>query len=71
MTRLIHDMDISSSCSPEDDDFAAFVEATSLIGGRDAVEEFLASGLRPLGRCFGFLVEMKESLLSKVIVPMR
>jgi hypothetical protein len=31
MTRLIHEMDISSSCGPEDADFTAFVEATSLI----------------------------------------
>jgi hypothetical protein len=34
------------------------------------VEEFLASGLWPLGQQFGFEAEMKESPLSKVIVPM-
>jgi hypothetical protein len=45
MTRLIHKMDVSSSCGPEDGDFIAFVEATSLIGGRNAVQEFLASSL--------------------------
>jgi hypothetical protein len=45
MTRLAHEMDVPSSYDPEDADFKAFVEATSLIGGRDAVEEFLASGL--------------------------
>jgi hypothetical protein len=39
----------SSSCGPEDADFAAFIEATSLIGGHNAVEEFLASSLWPLG----------------------
>jgi hypothetical protein len=70
MTHLTHEMDVPSSCGPEDADFKAFVGATSLIGGRDAVEEFLASGLRPLGQRFGFLVEMKESPLSKVTLPM-
>jgi hypothetical protein len=55
---------------PEDDDFAAFIEANSLIEGRDAVEEFLACGLWPLGEQFGFRVEAKESPLSKVMVPM-
>jgi hypothetical protein len=59
-----------SSCGPEDIDFVAFVEATSLIGDRDAVEEFLACGLWPLGEQIGFKVDMKESPLSKVVVPM-
>jgi hypothetical protein len=56
MTRLIHETDVSSSCGPEDGDFKAFVAATSLIGDRDAAEEFLASGLWPLGRQFSFSV---------------
>jgi hypothetical protein len=70
MTHLIHEMDVSSCCGPEDDDFTAFIEVTSLIGGRDAVEEFLASGQWPVASWsrFCFLVETKESLLSKVIV---
>jgi hypothetical protein len=70
MTPLYHEMDVSSSCGPEDADFATFIEVTSLIGSRDAAEEFLASGLWPLGRHFGFSMETKESPLSKVIVPM-
>jgi hypothetical protein len=70
MTHLIHEMDVSSSCGPEDGDFKAFVEATSLIGGRDAVEEFRASGLWPLDHRFGFPVEMKESPLSKITMSM-
>jgi hypothetical protein len=49
MTRLNHETDVSSSCGPEDTDFTAFLEATSLISSRNAVEEFLASGLWPLG----------------------
>jgi hypothetical protein len=69
MTPLVYEMDVPS-CSPEDADFTAFVEATSLIGSHDAVEEFLASSLGPLGQQFGFEVEMKESPLSRVIVLM-
>jgi hypothetical protein len=45
MAPLIHEMDVSSSCGPKDGDFKAFIEATSLITGRDVVEEFLGSGL--------------------------
>jgi hypothetical protein len=61
---------IPSSCGLEDADFTTFIEATSLIGGRDVVEEFLSSGLWPLGQQFGFQVERKESPLSNVLVPM-
>jgi hypothetical protein len=57
-----------SSCGLEDANFMAFVEAISNVGGRDAVEEFLASGLWPLGEKFGFKVETKEFPLSKVEV---
>jgi hypothetical protein len=63
-------MEVPFSCGPKDANFAAFVEATSLIGGCDVVEEFLACGLWPLGEQFGFRVETKESPLSKVMVPM-
>jgi hypothetical protein len=69
MTPLVHEIDVSS-CSPEDADFTAFIEATSLFGSRDAVEEFLASGLWPLGRRFSFEVDTKASPLSKVTVLM-
>jgi hypothetical protein len=70
MTPLVYEMDVPSSCCLEEAYFVAFIEATSLIGDRDAVEEFLTSGLWPLGQQFGFEVETKESPLSKVIVPM-
>jgi hypothetical protein len=71
MTPLNYQTEVFASCSPEDVDFMAFVEATSLIGGRNAVEEFLACSLWPLGEQFGFEVDRKESPLSKVIVLMR
>jgi hypothetical protein len=70
MTRLTHLMKAPSECGPEDANFTAFVEATSIIGGHNVVEEFLACGLWPLSENFGFQVEMKESLLSKVMVLM-
>jgi hypothetical protein len=70
VTHLIHETDMSSSCDHENSDFKAFVEATSLIGGCNAVEEFLASHLSPLGRHFSFSVGMKESPLSKITVLM-
>jgi hypothetical protein len=50
MTKLDYQMDVPSSCGPEDSNFIAFVEATSLIGGHNVVEEFLACGLWPLGQ---------------------
>jgi hypothetical protein len=69
MTRLNY-LTETPSCGLDDANFAAFIEVTSIIGGCDAMEEFLASGLLPLSEKFGFNVETKESPLSKVVVPM-
>jgi hypothetical protein len=49
---LIHEIDVPSSCGPEDTDFKAFVVETSLICSHNVVEEFLANGLGPLGHHF-------------------
>jgi hypothetical protein len=57
-------------CSPEDANVVAFIEATSIIGGRDAVEEFLAYGIWSLSDSCSFKVETKETPLSRVVVPM-
>jgi hypothetical protein len=46
MTWLNHLMEAPSECGPEDANFAAFVEATSIIEGHDTVEEFIACGCR-------------------------
>jgi hypothetical protein len=70
LTRLNYLMEVPSSCGPKGANFVAFIEATSIIGGHNAVEEFLTCGLWPLSEKFGFKVEMKESPLSKVVVPM-
>jgi hypothetical protein len=70
MTPLDYAMEVTFECGPGDANVAAFTKATSIIGGRDAVEEFLACELWPLTEKFGFMVETKETLLSKVVVPM-
>jgi hypothetical protein len=70
MTPLNYLMEAPFDCGPEDANIAAFNEATSIIERHDAVEEFLACGLWPLSRKFGFKVETKESSLSKVVVSM-
>jgi hypothetical protein len=70
MMKMNYLMEVPSSCGPEDANNMAFLEVTSLIGGHNVVEEFLASDLWPLGQQFGFEVERNESPLSKVQVPM-
>jgi hypothetical protein len=70
MTPLNYVMEVTFDCGPVDIDVAAFTEAASIIGGCDAVEEFLACGMWPLSENFGFKVETKETPLSKVVVLM-
>jgi hypothetical protein len=67
MTLLEYLMDAPYECGPDDVNMAAFAEATTIIGGRDAVEEFLACGIWPLTEGWEFLVVKQE---SKVVVPM-
>jgi hypothetical protein len=54
MTKLDYLTEVCSSCGPEDANFVTFIDATSLIGGHNVMEEFLACGLWPLGQQFGF-----------------
>jgi hypothetical protein len=71
MMLLNYLSDVSYECSPGDANVAAFTEAVSIIGDRNATEEFLACGMWPLQSCLcDFEVETKEAPLSKVIVPM-
>jgi hypothetical protein len=70
MTLLNYLTEAPSDCRLEDANVVAFAEATSIIGGHDAMEEFLACGLWPLSEEFGFKVETNESPLSKVVVLM-
>jgi hypothetical protein len=55
-------------CGPGDANVAAFAEETSIIGGRNTMEEFLACDIWPLSEKCEFEVEMKETPLSKVMV---
>jgi hypothetical protein len=70
MIKMNYLIEVSSCCGSDNANVTAFIEATTIIGGRDVVEEFLASGLWPLGQQFGFPVERKESPMSKVEVLM-
>jgi hypothetical protein len=45
MTPLNYLMEAPSSWGPDNANIVAFVEATSIIGGRDAVEVFPTCGL--------------------------
>jgi hypothetical protein len=70
MTQLNYLLDALFECGPEDRNVVAFVEKASIIGARDAVEEFFACSMWPHSEKFGFEVEMKETPLSKVMVSM-
>jgi hypothetical protein len=54
MTPLNYVTEVTFECGPADTDVAAFIEAASIIGGHDTVEEFLACGMWPLSEKFGF-----------------
>jgi hypothetical protein len=68
MTPLCHLVEAPSFYGLENADFAAFIEATSIIGGSRCCGR--VSRLWLLSEKFGFRVETKESPLSKVLVLM-
>jgi hypothetical protein len=70
MIPLNYLMEVTFECGPKDIYVVSFTEVASIIGGHDAVEEFLACGLWPLSEKFGFTAETKETPLSKVVVLM-
>jgi hypothetical protein len=70
MTLLCHLAEAPSFCGPKNADFAAFIEATSIIGGHNAVKEFLSCDFWPLSEKFGFRVKTKESPWSTVVMSM-
>jgi hypothetical protein len=58
-------------CAADDaNNLVAFEEAAAIIGGHNAVEEFLTCDIWPLSDGWEFVVERMDSPLSKVIVPM-
>jgi hypothetical protein len=60
MTLLDYLNDAPFECSTEDADVVAFVEATPLLSGHDAVEEFLACIIWLLSSSCDFEVETRE-----------
>jgi hypothetical protein len=54
MSALDYTVEPEVECSDDDPNDAAFVRATTTIGGRDAVEEFVAYKMFPLASSFSF-----------------
>jgi hypothetical protein len=54
MVPLDFSTDPSFECTDNDSGDLAFIRATSLNGGRDAVQEYLACGMFPLSANFSF-----------------
>jgi hypothetical protein len=71
MSPLDYVIEPSFNCPDDDAGDIAFVRATSSIGGRDAIEEYLACGMLPLLVNFGFgEIADGETPISKVVVPL-
>jgi hypothetical protein len=71
MFALDFSMDPSFECAGNDAEDVVFVCATSFIGGRDVVEEYLACGLFLLSLRFGFgEIEDGETPMSKITLPL-
>jgi hypothetical protein len=59
------------ACADDDSGDVAFVQATKFIGGRDAVEEFIACGMYPLATGTNFdRVATRTTPVSKLKVPL-
>jgi hypothetical protein len=54
MSVLDYTMEVEVDCLDTDVCDTTFIRATTMIGGRDAVDEFLACGMYPLSSGFGF-----------------
>jgi hypothetical protein len=70
MSALEYWTDATYTCAADDTNLVDFAQAATIIEGHDAVEEFLACDIWPLNDNCEFLVEMKESPLSKDTVLM-
>jgi hypothetical protein len=71
MAPLNFSMEPSFECADDDSRDLAFVCVAGVIGGRDAVEEYLACKMFPLSASFGFeQVVDGESPVSKVTMPL-
>jgi hypothetical protein len=70
MIPLNYLTDAPFDCGLGDVNVVAFTKATSIIGGHDAIEEFLVCSIWLLSEKCEFEVETKETPLSMVMVPM-
>jgi hypothetical protein len=58
-------------CPDVDPNDVAFIDISATIGGRDAIEEFVACKMYPLGSGFGFKdVAIGTTPVSKVQTPL-
>jgi hypothetical protein len=70
MSTLDYATEPSFVCPDDDSGDAAFILVAILIGGRDAVEEYLVCGMHSLLANFGFDAILDgETPMSKLIVP--
>jgi hypothetical protein len=53
MILVNYSTEVTFECGPVDTNAAAFIEAASIIGGRDASEEILSYVMWPLSEKFG------------------
>jgi hypothetical protein len=71
MSALNYAVEPEVDCTDSDINDAAFVRVTTMIGGCDAVEDFLACGRYPLSAGLGFKnVTTGLTAMSKVKVPL-
>jgi hypothetical protein len=70
MTRLDFATKLSFQCPDDEAGDVAFVKATRMVGGRDAIEEYMAYGLFPLSVTFNLgEIAKGETLVSKLSTP--
>jgi hypothetical protein len=70
MSALDYVMEPPIACPDTDANDVAFVGATSMIRGRNTVEEFLAYGMHPVSANFGFKEIVDGGTpMSKLVVP--
>jgi hypothetical protein len=58
------------NCVADNTNSLAFEGATKIIGGRDAIKEFLTCIILPVSDNWSFEVERAEAPLAKVIIPL-
>jgi hypothetical protein len=71
MSALYYDVEPAMDFPDTDVNDVAFIRATTMIGGRDAIEEFLVCEMYPLVAGFGFKnVTTSRTSMSRVEVPL-